>query len=184
MKRKSIISLSRGFTMIEIVFVIVILGIFASFAVPRLLVTKQDLEISKIRSQIASVRAGIENYAISKKLAGESNIYPRSLDLSDADYSGSFNKRSADNFELFTIVLPKSGIKTLPHSLPKNPQGWYSNYLNYYTRYRIYIKGYNGFITMDYCGGNDDSEEGKCKNKVGQFICTGGRCDLIGEKTY
>ncbi|WP_065844938.1 type II secretion system protein [Campylobacter fetus] len=183
MKRKSIISLSRGFTMIEIVFVIVILGIFASLAVPRLLVTKQDLEISKIRSQIASVRAGIENYAISKKLAGESKIYPRSLDLSDADYSGSFKKRSADNFELFTIVLPKSGIRTLPYSLPKNPQGWYSNFLNYYTRYRIYIKGYNGFIIMDYCGGNDDSG-GKCKNKVGQFICTGGRCELIGEKTY
>jgi len=49
----------NAFTMIEIVFVIVVLGILASVAVPRLAATKTDAEISKGRADIASIRSGI-----------------------------------------------------------------------------------------------------------------------------
>ena len=45
-----------AFTMIELVFVIVVIGILASVAIPRLSATRDDAEITKARVLIASVR--------------------------------------------------------------------------------------------------------------------------------
>ncbi len=45
-----------AFTMIELVFVIVVIGILASVAIPRLSATRDDAEITKARVVVASVR--------------------------------------------------------------------------------------------------------------------------------
>ncbi|WP_373072487.1 type II secretion system protein [Sulfurimonas sp.] len=44
-----------GFTMIELIFVIVILGILAAVAVPKLSATRSDAEIAKIATNAATV---------------------------------------------------------------------------------------------------------------------------------
>lgn len=49
----------KAFTMIELVFVIVILGILAGVAVPRLSVTRDDATMAKVRADLASIRSGI-----------------------------------------------------------------------------------------------------------------------------
>jgi len=49
----------NAFTMIELVFVIVILGILASIAVPKLAATRDDAVIAKGRSDVAAIRSGI-----------------------------------------------------------------------------------------------------------------------------
>lgn len=49
----------KAFTMIELVFVIVILGILAAIAVPKFAATRDDAKIAKTRSTIAAVRSGI-----------------------------------------------------------------------------------------------------------------------------
>jgi len=46
----------KAFTMIEIIFVIVIIGILASVAVPKLAATRDDAEITKARVLVASIR--------------------------------------------------------------------------------------------------------------------------------
>ena len=53
MKNKKIKS---AFTMIELVFVIVVIGILASVAIPRLAATRDDAEITKARVVVASIR--------------------------------------------------------------------------------------------------------------------------------
>ncbi len=49
----------KAFTIIELIFVIVILGILAGVAVPKLAVTRDDATMAKMRTDVASIRSGI-----------------------------------------------------------------------------------------------------------------------------
>jgi general secretion pathway protein G len=48
-----------GFTMLELTFVIVIIGILSAIAIPKLAATRDDAIITKARSTVASVRSAI-----------------------------------------------------------------------------------------------------------------------------
>ena len=51
--------MKHAFTMIELVFVIVVLGILAGVAVPKLAATRDDATIAKMRGDIAAIRSGL-----------------------------------------------------------------------------------------------------------------------------
>jgi len=61
-----------AFTMIELVFVIVVLGILASVAIPKLAVTRDDAVLVKGKSQIATIRSGISLLRSRRLLEGNS----------------------------------------------------------------------------------------------------------------
>lgn len=54
-----------AFTMIELIFVIVILGILSAVAIPKFTATRDDAEISKIAQNIMVSAAEISSYAMS-----------------------------------------------------------------------------------------------------------------------
>ena len=58
--------------MIELVFVIVVLGILAAVAIPKLAATRLDAQIAKGRSDIASVRSAIVTERQAWLIKGES----------------------------------------------------------------------------------------------------------------
>lgn len=60
-----------AFTMIELVFVIVVLGILAAIAVPKFAATRDDAEVAKIRSDVASIRSAIVSERQLRLLRGQ-----------------------------------------------------------------------------------------------------------------
>ena len=62
----------KAFTMVEMVFVIVILGIFAAIAVPKFAATRDDAHIAKGRADVAAIRSGIVTERQERLLRGDS----------------------------------------------------------------------------------------------------------------
>ena len=58
--------MKKGFTMIELIFVIVILGILASVAIPRLAATREDAEISAAVANLRTLVSDVSAYYTAK----------------------------------------------------------------------------------------------------------------------
>lgn len=84
--------MKKAFTLIELVFVIVILGILATVAIPKLIVTRDDAEIAKAKSQIAAVRSGIQLKRNEMILSGQQG-YPTSLEDGTCCFGGILSTR-------------------------------------------------------------------------------------------
>lgn len=81
-----------AFTMIELVFVIVVLGILAAIAIPRFAATRNDAQIAKGRSDVSAIRAAIVSERQARLLQGQSAY------ISKLDHVGN---ASADGDMLF-----------------------------------------------------------------------------------
>ena len=102
-----------GFSMIELVFVIVILGVLAAVAVPRFVATRTDAQVATARSDLASAQKAI----VAKVFAD--NIDPTQSKAPDpnksvASQNGAFNKSWGD------WIIEVAG---LDGSRWKNPNG-------------------------------------------------------------
>lgn len=79
-----------AFTMIELVFVIVVLGILAAVAIPRMAATRTDAVISKGRADVASIRSAIINERQGRLLTGDSSFIATGVGAGQLDNGGLF----------------------------------------------------------------------------------------------
>ena len=61
---------SRGFTLIELVMIILILGIIAAVALPTFYSLKDDADIAALRAIVGGVQAGISTYYANQCMLG------------------------------------------------------------------------------------------------------------------
>ena len=71
--------MKKAFTMVELVFVIVILGILTMVALPRLVGSKEDPEITRVKAEIAAIRSAIQTHRGANILAQKGSGYPEDL---------------------------------------------------------------------------------------------------------
>jgi len=77
----------RAFTMLELVFVIVVLGILAGIAIPKFMATRTDAQVAKARSTIAAVRSGIVNERQMRLFRGDNTWVTQLDDVTDYNVS-------------------------------------------------------------------------------------------------
>jgi len=85
-------SLHSAFTIIELMFVIVVLGILSAIALPKFSETKNLADISKGRSDVMSLRSSIITARQSQLIKGNSNFIPKLSDNGTTLFTGDGNQ--------------------------------------------------------------------------------------------
>ena len=137
----------RGLTLIELIFVIIVIGILAGLAVPKFFEVSKEAFISKAQSKVSAIRAGLQTYKTKHILQGQSP-YPATLD--------------SNSSSLFDQVLPTA---TTPGTKP----GEWERESN--TTYKFHLNG-NEVIIFDYdktkgtfsCNKNRTTTSSLCNN--------------------
>ena len=102
---------NKGFTLIELIMVTIILGILAAVAIPRYMTTVTKAEEAAEDAVISSIKAGLETYAVEQLMSNGRRSWPSDpwdaldtgpdgyddTDTDDADEDGEWTYNTTDS---------------------------------------------------------------------------------------
>ncbi|WP_457605586.1 type II secretion system protein [Nitratifractor sp.] len=100
------LSQRKAFTMIELVFVIVVVGILASIAIPKFAATRDDAIVTKARATVGAVRAALATERQKRILRGDFN---QTITWNSAATAGPFEATNAKILE-YRVKKCTSGV--------------------------------------------------------------------------
>lgn len=115
---------NKGFTLIELIMVMIILGIMAAIAIPRYLETIQKSEISSEDAVINKLCVAIENHAQNKFLTEGRRYWPSNpfdaLTTKPQSYTTDGTNCDKDNEWTFVVEASTNGTGKVTHQRADN----------------------------------------------------------------
>ena len=96
--------MKKAFTMIELVFVIVVIGILSAIAIPKFAATRDDAVISKGRAEVAAMRSAIAMERQKRILRGNFDNLTGSDVVALLEYN--LSDKWARSSDTFTFTAP------------------------------------------------------------------------------
>jgi len=151
----------KAFTMIELIFVIVVIGILAGVAVPRLAATRDDAEITKGMTTLNSVRNALSIERQKRILRGEFSAL--TAIGSGTTVFGNFFDTNGD-----------TAVTVLEYPEPSNSKKYHWRRVDDNNTY---------FCLSNSCNGNSDTIRFQLSN--GRLLCreadaNSGKCSMLG----
>lgn len=156
----------QAFSLIELVFVIAIIGVISSIAVPKFFATRETAEIVKLKEQVESIRKGIEAYAGAKYIETGSKDYPDGLCYNSSGNIDNCNDSLKNNRLIFQVVMQTPPVANV------NWIGWTNSLTNPIFLYKIKKNIQKGYL-FEYDKGNGTF---KCINSHSK--CAANTCAL------
>ena len=94
-----------GFTLIEMLIVIIVLGILAMIIIPQITVSTEDAKVSTLQTNLSGVRSAVETY-----FAQHSNTYPGEKKETDGSAVGSNAQAATAFIDQLTKYSAASGV--------------------------------------------------------------------------
>jgi len=153
--------LKKAFTMIELVFVIVIIGILAAVAIPSLAATRDDAEITKASTVLASVRNAIAMERQKRILRGNFNKI-----TAVGNSTNVFDKFYEDISGTSTITT--ENVLEYPIKSESKKYRW------------KYVDGTDTYFCLTDSCTDDDTNRIKFTLDTNKFKCLSDNCDTLG----
>ncbi len=104
----------KGFTLIELVIVLILLGILAAVAVPKFMNLQEEAKKSGVKGAVASVRSAINIYYANANLKGKSTVFPPSGAVLISILNGPMPENPA-------VINPSANKKSIDVTTADNP---------------------------------------------------------------